>query len=435
MAEALRVGLVIDDSLDRPDGVQQYVLTLGGWLESQGHQVHYLTASTTRTDLTHLHNLGRTVGVKFNGNTLGTPLPVSRRVARRLLGELSLDVVHVQMPYSPLLAGRVIDAAAAQGTPVVGTFHIYPESWLVTTGARVLGWTQRRRLRKFLTVLAVSEAAESCAARAFKLNPQVVGNPVDTARFAAAADAAAAARTELVESVASVSSLRSSATAFVSETTRERVSRSTRLSSEPVETTDTTKTARIVFLGRLVSRKGPRQLLEALGRIAIQNPERPWRAVIAGRGPLLDDLTALAVKLEIADRVEFPGFVDEADKAALLAGADVVALPSTGGESFGISVVEALAASTGVVLAGDNPGYRTVMRGLESQLIPPDDTSRFAAAIIDALDAVADPVQRKAITQAQRQAAQRFDIHCIGAQVTEVYRTAVSSCALRLRAG
>jgi phosphatidylinositol alpha-mannosyltransferase len=82
MASMLRIGLVIDDGLDRPDGVQQIVLALGRRLTGLGHEVHYLTSTTERTDLPHLHVLAPSVGVKFNGNRLSTPRPAPPSSAR-----------------------------------------------------------------------------------------------------------------------------------------------------------------------------------------------------------------------------------------------------------------------------------------------------------------------------------------------------------------
>jgi phosphatidylinositol alpha-mannosyltransferase len=374
----LRVALVIDDSLDRPDGVQQYVLVLGAWLTARGHEVHYVTASSDRTDLENLHVIGRTVQVTFNGNRLGTPLPVSRREARDLLASIRPDVVHVQMPYSPLLAGRVV-SAAPRGTAVVGTFHIYPQSRLVEIGAHALGRLERRRLRRFDTVMAVSEAAQDFARRTFGLRTRVVGNPVDLDRFVPR-DGDADDRT----------------------------------------------VPRIVFLGRLVERKGPRELVRALVRLRETAPDLRWHATVAGRGGLLPELRRLAREGGVGDRVDFPGFLDEADKPAFLASADLVALPSTGGESFGISVVEALAASGGPVLAGDNPGYRTVMRGLEDQLVVPGDTDGFAAELERRLRALDDAAARARVAERQRTAAARFDVDVIGTQVEKVYREALA---------
>ncbi|MCL1900689.1 MAG: glycosyltransferase family 4 protein, partial [Promicromonosporaceae bacterium] len=310
----MRVGLLLDDSLDRPDGVQRCVLTLGSWLTGQGHEVHYLAPATERTDLPNLHVIGRTAKVRFNGNTLGTPLPLRPSRARALIASLDLDVLDVQLPYSPLLAGRVIDAAYRAQVPILGRFMIYPQSRAVALGARLLGLKERRRLRRLAQVVSLSEAAQEFARQAFGIGSEVIGAPVETQRFAAAQ--APPANPECPS---------------------------------------------LLFLGRLEPRKGPRELLAALGELAQREPERPWTAHLAGRGPLLAELQAQAARLGLTERVTFPGFIADDDVPALLASADVVVLPSRGGESFGVSVVEALAAAQGVVLAGDNPGYRTVM--------------------------------------------------------------------------
>ena len=73
--DKLTIGFVLDDSLDRNDGVQQYVLLLGFWLSKRGHDVHYITSTTTRNDLANLHSIGKQLRVNFNKNKVGTPLP------------------------------------------------------------------------------------------------------------------------------------------------------------------------------------------------------------------------------------------------------------------------------------------------------------------------------------------------------------------------
>jgi phosphatidylinositol alpha-mannosyltransferase len=381
----LRIGLVIDDGLDRPDGVQQIVLTLGRRLTALGHEVHYLTSTTTRTDLPNLHVLGRTVGVKFNGNRLGTPLPAPRAGIRGLLDAVPFDVLHVTMPYSPVLAGRVV-SAAHPGTAVVGHFVIYPQDAATRWGIRALGLLERRRLRRFDAISALSEAAAESVREAYGRDVPVIGGPVELPVAPAAGGRSARAGAD---------------------------------DDGPV---------RIVFLGRLVERKGPRELLAAVA--AMPRTERPWTLTLAGRGPLLDELRERARAAGLADRVDFPGFVAEEDKTALLAGADVVALPSTGGESFGMSVVEALADAGGVVLAGDNPGYRTPMAGLEPQLVDPRDTAAFARTLARWVD---DPDARRAARAPQHAAAQRFEAGEITRQTLAWYEDALASRRARAR--
>ncbi|HYQ76007.1 glycosyltransferase family 4 protein [Cellulomonas sp.] len=390
MGTVLRIGLVIDDGLDKPDGVQQIVLTLGRRLTALGHEVHYITSTTERTDLPHLHVLGRTVSVRFNGNRLRSPLPARRADVRRLLAEVPFDVLHVTMPYSPLLAGRVVSAASPR-TAVVGQFVIYPQDRLTRWGIRALGLAERRRLRRFDAITALSEAARESVREAYGRDVPVIGGPVELGAPAAGPDGAPAG-----------------APAGSPAASR-------------VPATGDDRPVRIVFLGRLVERKGPRELLAAA---AAMPATRPWTLTLAGRGPLLDELRERARAAGIADRVDFPGFVAEEDKAALLAGADVVALPSTGGESFGMSVVEALADAGGVVLAGDNPGYRTPMAGLEDQLVDPRDTAAFARTLARWVD---DPAGRAAARAPQRAAAQRFDAGEITAQTLAWYEAAIAA--------
>ncbi|MEV7974339.1 glycosyltransferase family 4 protein [Cellulomonas sp. NPDC089187] len=354
----LRIGLVIDDGLDRPDGVQQIILTLGRRLTTLGHEVHYLTSSTERTDLPNLHVLSRTVSVKFNGNRLGTPLPLRRSTARALVRRLDLDVLHVAMPYSPVLAGQLVSAVGPR-TAVCGSFMIYPQDALTRWGIRALGVLERQRLRRFDMLSALSEAAQESAEGAYRRVVPVIGAPVEL--------------------------------------------------PEPEAVTHDGP-PRIVFLGRLVERKGPRELVAAAAALHAADPTRAWTLTMAGRGPLVEALRRQVDAAGIAERVDFPGFVAEEDKTALLAGADLVVLPSLGGESFGISVVEAQAVATGVVIAGDNPGYRTTMAGLESQLVDPRDTAGFARLLARWID---DPAGRSAVVPHQRRAAQRFEAGAI----------------------
>jgi phosphatidylinositol alpha-mannosyltransferase len=107
-----------------------------------------------------------------------------------------------------------------------------------------------------------------------------------------------------------------------------------------------------------------------------------------------------------------------------------VALPSTGGESFGMSVVEALADAGGVVLAGDNPGYRTPMAGLEPQLVDPRDTAAFARTLARWVD---DPDARRAARAPQHAAAQRFEAGEITRQTLAWYEDALASRLARAR--
>lgn len=371
----MRIGLLLDDTLDSTDGVQQYVLLLGRWLSSRGHEVHYLVGQTTRTQPATIHSLSKNVRVSFNGNTMSVPLPANTRLLQSLAADLSLDVLHVQVPYSPLLAGRLIRMMPST-TAVVGTFHILAYSQVSTWANRVLRIINRTTGRRFDAMMATSEPAQQFARHIYGYDARVVSNPVDISHFCGVSN--------------------------------------------------NTAGTHIVFLGRLVERKGALQLLKAIAYMRQHSLYNDMFTVtVAGKGPQLEALQAFAQHHDLHNYVSFAGFIAEADKAMLLAGADIAVFPSVSGESFGISVVEALAAARGVVLAGDNPGYKSVMSGLaqyEDQLFDPNNTAAFAQKIVYWLSR---PSARRAAAIRQQGYALTFDINRIGELVEATYHQAL----------
>jgi phosphatidylinositol alpha-mannosyltransferase len=367
-----RIGFVLDDTLDTPDGVQQYVLNLGEWLRSQGHDVHYLVGKTRRTDLANVHSLSRNVAVRFNRNRMSIPLPTSRRALSEFLQQQPFDILHVQLPYSPFMAGRLV-RLVPPATAVVGTFHILPYSFSVRQANRLLAGLNRRSARRFDAVLAVSAPAANFARQVYGFQSTVVPNPVSLAQFAGVQN--------------------------------------------------TVSPLRIVFLGRLVERKGALHLLRAVAELTRKElTQQSFKVIIGGKGDLLPRLQAFVQQHELESIVEFAGFIAEADKPAFLAQADVAVFPSTGGESFGIVLLEAMAAARGVVLAGDNPGYRTVMAGREEQLFDPKNTTILAALLARWLDDTSD---RQRVAAWQKQYVRQFDVPVVGAQVMAAYELAL----------
>lgn len=365
-SHALKIGFVLDDTLDTPDGVQQYILTLGSWLEGQGHEVHYLVGESKRSDVANVHSLARNIKVRFNKNRLSIPLPSNKAKISELLTRLDLDVLHVQMPYSPLFAGRVVRAAPAT-TKIIGTFHIVPASWLQTAGAHSLQLMTKGTLKRFDTILSVSSAAQSFAKSVFNVNSEVLPNVVDIAKFV---------HKPIVQNVPT-----------------------------------------IVFLGRLVERKGCMHLLRALK--VLQNTHTGnYQVVIAGKGPLAQKLEKYTIK-ERLKNIHFIGFVSEQDKPDLLAGADIAVFPSTGGESFGIVLIEAMAAGSRVVLGGDNVGYASVLGDHPDLLIDPKNSIAFANRLAHFLE------YEKARSDAaawQKTAVKQYDVAAVGAKLVQIYK-------------
>jgi glycosyltransferase involved in cell wall biosynthesis len=149
-------------------------------------------------------------------------------------------------------------------------------------------------------------------------------------------------------------------------------------------------------LGRLHEEKGFDLLLLAAARLRDQR--RVFRLTIAGEGPAEGDLKTLAAKLGLADVADFPGWV--APPARLLGAIDLFVCPSRT-ESFGLVVVEAMAAGAPVV-AADIEGPQDILgEGLYGWLTPPEDADALAKAIAQALDDPATTLQTARLAQAE----------------------------------
>lgn len=373
--QKLKVALVLDDSLDTPDGVQQYVLALGRWLDSEGHDVHYLVGHTTRTDIQNIHSLGRNVRVRFNQNRMSIPLPVSKRAIAALMAREQFDVIHVQIPYSPMLGARVV-LAAPERVAVVGTFHVAPHSWFVREANRALHVILKRSLRRFDCVVSVSAQAALLAKRTFRLESTIIPNTIDLGPFY-------------------------DATPFP----------------------EYSSGLNVVFLGRLVPRKGAVHLLRAVQYIERhQLMADKWQMLICGKGPLAGELTAYIQAHHLQNRVKLTGFVTESDKPRYLALADIAVFPSTGGESFGIVLVEGFAAARGVVLGGDNPGYAAVLQDHPENLFDPKDVPAFADILVRNLS---DSKRRRTARNWQQEEARQYDVPVVGSRILVLYGSAL----------
>jgi phosphatidylinositol alpha-mannosyltransferase len=371
----LKIGLVLDSGLDKPDGVQQYVLAIGEWLRSQGHDVHYLVGQTDRPDIMNVHSLSRSVTVRFNGNRGSIPVMASRRKLRKFLAAEQFDVLHVQMPHHPLLAQRLVLEASPR-TAIIGTFHVAPYSRLVSLANKGLGRWLQPSLRRFDQIVSVSPAAADFARQTFHITTTVLPNVIDYHRFQAA---------------------------------------------KPLPQYADKGTLTILFLGRLVPRKGCQLLLEALAlidRAAV--PE--FRAVICGRGPLQSKLHQFSAQHQLNSIVDFVGFVSEDDKPRYYASADIAVFPSSGGESFGIVLPEAMASGRAVVLAGDNPGYRSVMEPQPVLLFDTGDARALAKKIEYYL---CHQPQRLAMQKWATGYAKTFDVAVIATRLLDIYTRAL----------
>ncbi len=367
----MKIGIVMDDTLDKTDGVQQAVLTIGNWLRHEGHVVHYLVAETSRTDIPNVHSLGKFVNLRFNRNTVRTPLPASKKRIRALLSSEQYDVLHVMMPCSPFLGEQIVRLASPT-TAVIGTFHTLPASRVSGLSHHALHLLLLRSLKRFDTVIGVSEPTVKFARKTYGMQAIYVPNPVVVEDFRRGRRLGAYNRKKL----------------------------------------------NIVFLGRLVKRKGVLELINAY--ISLDTDLRKKsRLIVCGKGPLKQKAKQLAANDE---GIIFAGFVPEKDKADYLASADIAIFPSISGEAFGIVLVEAMAAGAGVVTGGNNPGYASVLSQQPYLLFNASDPAAFKAQL-ELL--ITDERLRERMHAWQEEVVGQYDISVIGPQLEDCYQQAL----------
>lgn len=369
----MKIGFVLDDTLDKPDGVQQHVLTVGKWLSEQGHEVHYLVADTERKDIENVHSLGRFVNLRYNKNNVRTPLPSSSKKIKKLLADHQFDVLHVQLPYSPFLAKNIIKHASDK-TAIIGTFHILPASKLHGFSNKALSIVLGKSLKRFDKIVAVSEPAVHFARKAYGISSEYLPNPIDLNVF-----------------------------------------RSGKRIKE-----FNSKKLNIIFLGRLVKRKGLLELIDAYNHIS-EDAAKKTRLIICGKGPLKQKANN---SVRVDRDVKFTGFVSEKEKPNYLASADIAVFPSTGGESFGIVLIEAMAAGSKVVIGGNNPGYSSILSPQPYLLFDPTNRDLF----VEQLELfINDDKLRDRMFLWQQKTVEQYDISVVGPKIVKMYKDAIDS--------
>jgi len=319
----VRVGLVCPYSLTIPGGVQGQVMGLARELRMLGHDVRVLAPCDGAPPDSGVTPLGRSVPFATNGSVAPLAPDVSCALRTiRALRDEQFDVLHL---HEPLCPGPTTTALLLRGAPVVATFHRSGPSGAYAALRPLVQWGARRIDIR----CAVSEEAMLTAREALGGEYDLLFNGIEVERFAKAT---------------------------------------------PVLTDGPT----IVFVGRHEERKGLAVLLEAMQHLP--SDVRLW---VAGEGP---QTSGLRDRFGHDRRIEWLGQIDDDDKAARLAGADVFCAPSLHGESFGVVLLEAMAARTAIV-ASDIDGYRRVTRdGADAVLVPPDDPVALAAGLARVLD-------------------------------------------------
>jgi phosphatidylinositol alpha-mannosyltransferase len=376
----MRIGIVCPYSWDIPGGVQAHVRDLAEELLGLGHRVSVLAPGDEDTPglPPYVVAAGKAVPIPYNGSVARLQFGlVSAARVRRWLRDGDFDVVHVHEPAPPSLS--LLTCMIHDG-PLVATFHA------ATVRSRFLAMFDtvlQPFLEKIHGRIAVSPAARQVIVEHLGGDAVVIPNGVAIAHYAGAP-----------------------------------------AHDEPARPVDP-RGGTIGFVGRYDEpRKGMEVLVAALGRLV---PDRPaLTLLVAGRG----DAAKFAEELppEAAGHVTLLGQVSEQEKAELLRRVDVYCAPNTGQESFGIILLEAMAARTPIV-ASDIDAFRRVLDGgAAGRMFRTGDADELAATLAEVLD---DPDLRSRLVARAADAVAPYDWSVIVTQVVRVYELAVAAAAPR----
>ena len=371
----MRVGLVCPYSWDIPGGVQAHVRDLAEALIQLGHEVSVLTPADEDTPLPpYAVSAGRAVPVRYNGSVARLQFgPVSAARARRWLREGRFDVLHLHEPSTPSLSLVVLMLARG---PIVATWHT---SMTRSRTLSALGPLMQPFLEKITGRIAVSAAARRLQVEHLGGDAVEIPNGVAVAHYATA---------------------------------------------EPLP--GYPRPGTVGFIGRFDEpRKGMAVLLDALARLA---PDRPdLRLLVAGRGDAEELLSGLSPAL--AGRVDLLGQVDETDKARMLRSVDVYCAPNLGGESFGIILLEAMAAGAPILASDLDPFRRVLDDGRAGTLFRTGDPAALAGCLARLLD---DPDRRARLAAVGTDVVAVYDWPVVARQIVAVYETVVAADPVRV---
>lgn len=364
----MRIALVSPYDYAYYGAVTKHITDLAAELQRRGHEVHIM-APCAEEDVAAspvpFHRLGTPISVPANGSVarIGLGARLGSEV-KHILTSSAFDVIHLHEPLLPALPLAVLRNSRATN---VGTFHAYRRSnFAYFYGKPIL----RYFFSKLHGRIAVSECARDFVAEHFPADYRIIPNGIDFERFAR-------------------------------PTPRLAQFDDGRLN--------------VLFVGRLEKRKGLSYLLRAWGTVRQAVPQA--RLIVVGGGSGLKHYRSF-VGPRASDDIVFAGPVAEADLPRYYHTADVFCAPSTGQESFGIVLLEAMAAGKPIVSTAI-PGYQQVLtHGQEGLLVPPKHADRLAGALVEVLRA---PALRERLGEQGRRTAASYSWERVADQVLDYY--------------
>lgn len=324
----MRIAQVTEFYAPWAGGISEHVQHLSRELRARGHDVRVLTgrhrveggAPLDPLLERYVYRLGPTVHFPYNGSLAS--VTYDPRLPRRLdalLRRESFDIVHIHNPLTPVLPLLCLDRSPALN---VGTFHSYHPTERML---RWWSWVLRGRLPRLHLSLAVSPAAQAAFQRYFATGFEIVPNGIDLQRF-----------------------------------------------SPNGHRPGPDGEQRLLFVGQLVPKKGLPVLLRAFDALVEEFPR--LHLSVVGDGPLRESCRRLLTE-RTRSQVSFLGQLHGESLVEQYRSCDVFCAPSIGHESFGITLLEAMAAGKPIV-AARIPGYADVVRHGEEALLYRSDSAR-----------------------------------------------------------
>lgn len=372
----LRILLVSPFDFGHAGGVNEHVVQLDREFTRLGHSSRILAATSPdvgETDDGHVYRLGASIPLRSNGSTARITLsPLIIGKVKRFLREEQFDIIHLHEPLAPALPWLVLMFSQSVN---VGTFHAARTNNILYHYTKTI---LDMIFAKLDARIAVSEAAREFVDSYFPAEYEIVPNGISLEQYGGR-----------VEPLPELCDGRPN----------------------------------ILFVGRYDEpRKGFRYLLRAFPKVLSQFPEA--RLIVVGSGDPTRYERFMNQHGLSAEQVVFTGYVDDHLKARYYASCDVFCAPSTGRESFGFILLEAMASGKPVIASAIS-GYRDVVRaGQDGILVEPKDADALALAIVRVL---ADSDLRAQLTVDARRRADSFSWEEVARRVLEVYESALNA--------
>lgn len=370
----MKVALVIDDRIDRPGGVQEYVLGLYDFLKGKNHTPVIFTSgrySKKTRKGRRIFSFGQTLDLPGDAQK-GIPLPFGQEEKiKKFLKKEKPEIVHVQGIPGPMGLGFLKHSTSVN----LMTFHTAHDGLWVDLLSKPLSSLWKKVNGNLTGRIAVSKVAASYAAKFFPGSYHIIPNGIDLGRFNRQAPEILAFKDGKLN---------------------------------------------FLFVGRLDKRKGVDYLLAAFRMVS----ERlsAVRLIIVGEGPEGGQAKRF-VRQNKLDKVEFVGMVSDKDLPSYYATADIFCSPATHGESFGIVLLEAMATGLPVV-AFDNPGYRAFFpKHALSFLVFNKSSPALAQAL---LVLASDKRLRGDLGRKNYQYAKQFSWEKVGGEILKYYQSSFS---------